>query len=242
MSKEKKEKKGGKKKPLIISAVILAAGAGLFFGFGLPYIQRHFSKVEVNRAEITAMTPVALDGKILTVYFTRVGNTDFEENIDAVSSASLMAENGTLIGNAELLAEMIHNAVGGDIAAIHTEKKYPSGYGDTIDVAKKELDGKETAAILDDLPDPAEYDRIFLVYPLWWGTLPMAVETYLQADLSGKVIYPVVTHGGSREGSSLKDLERLTEANVWKDALVVYDKDVIKAAGQVQNYLQSLTS
>lgn len=52
--------------------------------------------------------------------------------MDAVSSASLMEEDGKLIGNSQLLAIIIQNSVGGELYAIQTEKKYPSGYSDTV--------------------------------------------------------------------------------------------------------------
>lgn len=49
-----------------------------------------------------------------------------------MSSASLMKDDETLVGNSQLLALMVHNAVGGELYAIQTEKKYPSAYSDTV--------------------------------------------------------------------------------------------------------------
>lgn len=40
--------------------------------------------------------------KVLSVYFTRVGNSDFDKDINAVSGASLMLDGETLIGNSQL--------------------------------------------------------------------------------------------------------------------------------------------
>ena len=95
--------------------------------FLVPYIKRHYMTVFVNVAEVTEMEKVDTAGKkILTVYFTRVGNTNFDEDVDAVSSASLMKEDEKLIGNSQLLATMVQNSVGGELYAIQTEKKYPS--------------------------------------------------------------------------------------------------------------------
>ena len=55
------------------------------------------------------------------------------------------------------------------------------------------------------------YDVIFLVYPLWCNTLPMPVEGFLkQYDLTGKTPIPIVTHGGSGIGESLKAIHKAT--------------------------------
>lgn len=55
--------------------------------------------------ESTASQPTEESGSnILVAYFSRVGNTDFEEGVDAVASASLNLEGDTLVGNAEVLA------------------------------------------------------------------------------------------------------------------------------------------
>ena len=238
----KTEKKKKRRLLLIIIILILAAGSVIFLTMGMPYIRRHFIPVTVNRAQATAMAPVDLgEKKILTVQFTRVGNTDFDDDVAAVSSASLMKENDTLIGNSELLSEMITNAVGGDQYVIRTEKHYPSGYAATCGVAKKELDSGEEIQLLDDIPDTSAYDTVFLVYPIWWGTVPKAVEAFLKnADLSHAVIYTVVTHGGRKEGSCIRDMKSMTNGTVSDKYLTVYDDEADTARDQVAAWLSAL--
>lgn len=42
------------------------------------------------------------------------------------------------------------------------------------------------------------YDEIYLGYPNYWGTMPMAVYTFLERyDFTGKTIHPFCTHEGS---------------------------------------------
>ena len=44
----------------------------------------------------------------------------------------------------------------------------------------------------------ADYDVIFLGYPIWYGDAPMPVYTFIESyDFSGKQIIPFCTHGGS---------------------------------------------
>ena len=54
------------------------------------------------------------DSNILIAYFSRVGNTDFPDNMDAVTSASLLKDGGRLYGNTQYVAAMIQRCTGGD--------------------------------------------------------------------------------------------------------------------------------
>lgn len=229
------------KKIYLIAGVVLAAAliAGYFF---VPYAKRHYIPVSVDMDEAVAMEKADMgERKVLTVYFTRVGNSEFEEDVDAVSSASLMKDNETLVGNSQLLATMVYNAVGGELYGIQTEKKYPSAYSDTVSVAKDEMDSDEDVALSGTLPELSRYDTVVLVFPVWWGTVPGAVKSFLQSDdLSGKTIYPLVTHGGSGAGNSVEDIRKLCKADVSNDVLEVFDDDVANAAGAVSEWLKSL--
>lgn len=229
------------KKNYIIAGVALciAVVAGYFL---VPYVKRHYIPVSVDVEKAAEIERVDLgQKKILTVYFTRVGNSDFEEDVDAVSSASLMEDDGELIGNSQLLAAMVQKSVGGEIYAIQTEKQYPSGYSDTVSVARDETDSNENVVLAGNLPDMSQYDTVVLVYPVWWGTVPNAVKTFLQsADLSGVTIYPLITHGGSGAGNSVEDMKAICKANVSGLSLEVFDDDVEDAAGVVADWLYKI--
>ena len=229
------------KKIYLIAGVVLAAAliAGYFF---VPYAKRHYIPVSVDMNEAAAMEKADMgERKVLTVYFTRVGNSEFEEDVDVVSSASLMKDNETLVGNSQLLATMVYNAVGGELYGIQTEKKYPSAYSDTVSVAKDEMDSDENVALSGTLPELSRYDMVVLVFPVWWGTVPGAVKSFLQSDdMAGKTIYPLVTHGGSGAGNSVEDIRKLCKADVSNDVLEVFDDDVTNAAGAVSEWLKSL--
>lgn len=231
------------KKRYLIFAAVLVVVCILFFLFGgLTYIRRHYQTVSVNRTKATQTEQVDMNGKKgIIIYFTRVGNTDFKENVDAVSSASLMEENGTLIGNSELLAEMLENATGYPSYAIRTKKKYSSSYGDTVSEAKKEMDENTPSELENDIPELSDYDTVILVYPLWWGTLPMPVQTFLEEnDMNGKTIYSLVTHGGSGFGSAIQDTGKYTKAEVSSENLSVYDDEAAVALPKVLAWVKRI--
>jgi flavodoxin len=113
-------------------------------------------------------------------------------------------------GNAKALAGQIARETGGDLFEIRTVKAYPEVYNECIAVAREEQDSNARPALSGSVTNMAQYNTVFLCYPNWWGTLPMGVFTFLEAyDFSGKTMYPLVTHGGSRFGRSLDDIKKL---------------------------------
>ena len=226
-----------------------AAFAGLAFivsvsaVFVLPYMDRWLREVSFDVAETASGPRVTVPGRLLTAYFTRTGNTLFPEGVSAVSGASLVRDSadGSLHGNAEVLARMAAGAAGGDIVAIRTEKRYPASYSETTREARAELDNAVVPllAMERDLPDPASYDTLVLVFPVWWGTVPKAVESFLlaQGSLAGKRILPVATHGGSRSGETLARLRAVAPGARVSEPLAVYSSSVEGARGEIARYI-----
>lgn len=209
----------------------------------LPYLKRHFLTVEIDRQTAIPGERVAFeDRKILTVYFTRVGNTAFGETVDAVSGASLLLnEDADLMGNSEVIGQMIQDAVGGDILSIHTKKKYPASYAATVSVASEEMKSEELPELID-LPETLDaYDTIFLVYPLWWHTIPKAVESFLtRYEFAGKTLIPVVTHGGGGAGRSLEDIREVCGGTIVEPPLKIYCGDVPDCRNDVTEWLKQV--
>lgn len=189
---EVKMDRGKKKTPIVISAVLLAVFVLIFAG---AFIYLH----------------AANSDKTLIVYFTRVGNTDFSENVDAVSSASLRRGlDGELEGNCEVLAKTLKTATGADIFAITADDKYPESYEDVVARASEEQSDDARPALSNAVADMDKYDKVIIIYPIWWGTMPMPVFSFLESyDFSGKEIYPISTHKGSFLGSSVSDIKQL---------------------------------
>ena len=215
-----------KKRAAVVIALCCAAAAA--FGLALvPYLNRHFRKVEIDRAALISGERLELDGRTpQVVYFTRVGNTDFEPDVDAVSGASLMLSGGELVGNTQLMAGMVCDMLGcGSSAITLTGEKYPSSYGDTVAAAGRELSAKARPAV--EPIDLSGCDTVVLIYPLWWGTIPMPVATFLEStDLSGKTLYLVATQGSSGFGSSADDIRSLAKGAEVIEVTSVYCDDI----------------
>lgn len=109
-------------------------------------------------------TEQADGSNILIAYFSRVGNMNFEEGVDAVTSASVNMEGSDISGNAQLLAKMVQEAVGGDMFFIETVEKYPAEYRGTTDRAKKEQNEDIRPKLASHVENMDAYDTFILIY------------------------------------------------------------------------------
>ena len=224
-------KKKRRARVLVILAAILSLALGFF---GVPYMNRHLKQVGISRAEKVQGDKVDWKGKKpLVVYFTRLGNTDFEPDVDAVSGASLLTADGELMGSNQLLADMVCDILDCTSVAITlTGQRYPSSYNATISVARDELKAKARPAI--ESIDVAEYDSLILIYPLWWGSIPMPVATFLeQHDLQGKTIYLVATQGSAGYGSTVSEIEELAPGATVVKGTSIYCEDIPDARDEL---------
>lgn len=90
----------------------------------------------------------------------------------------------------------------------------------------------------------AEYDVIFVGFPIWWYDLPMPVWSFLEEyDLSGKTIIPFFTHNGSSSGAgSISTLEELCpDSTVLTDNYFTYtSNNVAEVESAVDEWLTEL--
>ena len=229
-----------KKKAVILISIL--AILGLAIGLALvPYLNRHLRKVDIIFEEKVTGEKVEMTGdKPLVVYFTRVGNTDFEDDVDAVSGASLMRSGGTLIGNTELLAYMVKDAIGSEIVPITlTGEKYPSSYTDTVSVGGKEL-REDARPGIEDI-DISGYSEIILIYPIWWGTVPMPVATFLEGnDFSDKTIYLIATQGSAGFGSSTSFVREKAKGADVIEVMSIYCDDIPDSRDDIVEWLKTI--
>lgn len=236
--------KSKKHKKLIGILIAIGAAASIAIGTALvPYLDRHFKKVSIDHISAIKGEKLKLSiNKPLVVYFTRNGNTDFEDDVDTVSGASLMLADGKLYGNTELLADMVEDAIDCDVIAITlTGEKYPSSYGDTVSVAGKELRENKRPEI--NSIDIKDYNDVILIYPIWWGTVPMPVATFLEQNKwDGKNLWLLATQGSSGFVSSTKDIKKMADGAKVNELISVYCDDVVIAREQVGSCLKESLS
>lgn len=164
----------------------------------------------------------------LIAFYSRAGENYFAGQYRTVA-----------VGNTEKVANQIAEATGGTLFKIRQKVPYAVDYETCIRQARADQQAKVRPQLVD-LPESLDdYEEIFLGYPNYWGDLPMAVYTFLEAfDWTGKTIHPFCTH----EGSGLSGTERKIAA-VCKGArvtpgLAIRGSEVDADAGTVRVWAQ----
>ena len=156
-----------------------------------------------------ALEKISSDKKILVAYFSRTGE---EYNVGYITK-----------GNTAIIAEMIARKVDADIFEIKPAQEYPYDYQPCTELAKTELETNARPALAVNIDNLAQYDTVFLGYPIWWGALPRVVLTFLESgDFSGKKIIPFCTHGGSGLAGTQREISAACpHAEVLKGLAIV---------------------
>ncbi|MBS7008681.1 flavodoxin [Anaerostipes sp.] len=163
----------------------------------------------------------------MIVYFSRRGENYVNGVIRDLST-----------GNTEAAAQIIKKLTGADSFMIEPVQPYSKNYNECI--AEAQADQKRNARPeLKNWPDSLDgYDTIYLGYPNYWGTMPMAVFTFLEHfDFTGKTIKPFCTHEGSGMGSSLNDIRRLCPGARVEGGLAIHGGSVEKAEHLIKGWI-----
>lgn len=145
------------------------------------------------------------------------------------------------IGNTEVVAKIIHEMTEGDLFCIDPVNSYPEDYTETTEVAKTELRENTRPELSSHLENMDSYDIIFLGYPNWWGTMPMAVFTFLEEyDFSEKTIVPFCTHEGSGLGRSEKDIAKVCPKARLLKGLAIHGARASDAEKDVTDWLSNI--
>ena len=142
------------------------------------------------------------------------------------------------IGNTEIVVNGMKELIEADTFKIEMKDPYSPVYMTCIDEAKKDLQAKARPELVS-MPDSIdEYDTIVLAYPNYWGTMPMAVFTFLENfDFSGKTILPLCTNEGSGMGGSERDIKKSCPGATVKSGLSITGSEAANAAGRVEKWL-----
>ena len=142
---------------------------------------------------------------ILIAYFSWAENAVLAEDVDAVTSPSVI-----IPGNVQQLAAWVQEETGGDIFSIQVTDPYPSDWDECLERANQERGENTRPELAENVENAENYDVVFLGYPNWWYGVPMALLSFLDNnDLSGKQVYLFCSHG---TGGLANSVEIITEA------------------------------
>ena len=125
------------------------------------------------------------------------------------------------------LAQRLSRAAGADLFEIKPAVPYTSADLDWTNASSRSsVEMKNPASrpeIAEKLPSMADYDVVFLGFPIWWYVAPTIINSFLESyDLTGKTVVTFATSGGSGMGKTLSRLEpsckgaKLVEGKVFR--------------------------
>ena len=164
----------------------------------------------------------------LIAYYSRAGENYFGGTYRRIS-----------VGNTEKAAQMLAGLTGGELYKIEQAQPYSEDYQVCIAQAKADLQKKARPEVLE-LPDDLDaYDEIYLGYPNYWGTMPMAVYTFLEHyDFTGKTIHPFCTHEGSGLSGTVEDIRKAAPGATVTAGLAIRGSSVDGGKAALAKWIQ----
>lgn len=166
------------------------------------------------------------------------------ESVETVTAGKILVVYYSASGSTETVANSISSTVGADVFELEPIEPYSSEdldwRNDDSRVSKEhenenQRDVKLASATVDNW---AEYDTVFIGYPIWWGIAAWPVDEFVQSnDFTGKTVIPFCTSTSSGLGESGSLLEEMAGTGNWEEGQR-FRSDV--SEGDISTWVESL--
>ena len=139
-------------------------------------------------------------------------------------------------GNTEYIAEYVSDIVGADLFKVEPLIPYSKEYSRCIEEAKQRVGN---APIKNKISDISEYEVIYIMTPIYWGSYAPEIETAIKdLDFSGKTVRIATTHEGSGLASVVEDIKKICiGANILNDSIAIKGTECIKARDKIEKWI-----
>lgn len=165
---------------------------------------------------------------ILIAYFSRGGYNYVDGKIIDLKE-----------GNTYVASKKLHALIGGDMHEIAQKIPYSNDYRECVTQAKNDFINNARPELKDYPQNIDAYDKIYLGYPNYCGTMPVAVFTFLEKyNFDGKKIYPFCTNEGSKLGRSINDIAKTCPNAIIKEGLSLHGGDIQNCDQQLKDWVE----
>ena len=163
-------------------------------------------------------------------------------DIDGITGASYLTINGAIVGENEYVADEIASYIGCKRFSITVEDGYyPDTYQALADFANQERADGIHPELTSHIEDFADYDTVFVGYPIWWGDMPMPLYSFFdEYDFSGKTIIPFSTHAGSGLAGTVSTIRSLEPEAVVMDGFTIRGATAPQNRDEIIDWLENL--
>ena len=150
-------------------------------------------------------------------------NNSNNQTIKQSSNMKTLVVYFSATGTTKAAAQRLAKELGADLYEITPEQPYTAADLDWRDKTSRSTvemkDKSSRPAIKGKCENIADYDTVWIGFPVWWYTAPTIVNTFIEAhDLSGKVLNVFATSGGSGVTGSAKDLKKAYPQYTWGES------------------------
>ena len=164
--------------------------------------------------------------KTLIVYYSKKGENWFNGEKKILEK-----------GNTELVAQYLKDICNGDMFQIVMKNPYPMDYDECCKKAYDDVNNNVRPILENDI-DISKYENIFICYPIYWSTCPMAILSFIKdKDFTSKNVYLISTHEGSGLGSSKYNIEKGNITLKIKNSLPIPGTLASKSYNRLKNFV-----
>ncbi len=184
----------------------------------------------------TEISESSEEQKVLVAYFSWADNAK-QDTIDAITSASV-----TVPGNVAQLAAWVSEETDGDLFSIQVVDPYPADWDECLNRANQEKADGIRPELVRKVENMEEYDVVFLGYPNWWYSCPMAVLSFIEShDFSDKQIYLFCSHGTGGLARSVQDItEILSDGYISENVFDAYGDDTADSRAAISEWIAEI--
>jgi len=149
-----------------------------------------------------------------------------DENTNAASDSKTLVVYFSATGNTKQAAQYIASATGGELFELEPVKPYSDEdlrYTDENSRVVFEHDNpdeRKVALVASTVDNFADYDTVFIGYPIWWGIAAWPVNGFAEAnDFTGKTVIPFCTSASSGLGDSGELLKEAAKTGNWLEGI-----------------------
>ena len=129
-------------------------------------------------------------------------------------------------GTTKKAAERLAKAADADLFEIRPAVPYTSADLNWMDKKSRSSvemnDPDSRPEIAETMPNMADYDTVFIGFPIWWYAAPHIIHTFVEScDFDRKTLVPFATSGGSGMGRTVDELKKLCPNADWKAGKMV---------------------
>ncbi len=133
-------------------------------------------------------------------------------------------------GTTAAVAAEIARVTGGELCAVTPKLPYTEADLDWHNAhSRSSVEMQNPAArpgLCEDKVNPADFEVIFIGYPIWWDEAPRAINTFIERhDWTGKTLIPFATSGSSGIANSVSALKRSYPQLNWQEGKLLNHAD-----------------